>query len=110
VISGVATFGFWAETVEHKCEGMVSVTDLAEFDDFEYNENEYALVGRSTGIRFAMGEKVKVRVVATNLEKRQIDYTIMELPPRAGRKQPVAGQNGKKNAGKQKDNTKRKKK
>jgi len=38
VISGVATFGFWAETVEHKCEGMVSANDLAEFDDFVFNE------------------------------------------------------------------------
>jgi len=46
VISGVATFGFWAETVEHKCEGMVSANDLAEFDDFVFNEGEYALVGR----------------------------------------------------------------
>ena len=34
VISGVATFGFWAETVAHKCEGMVSINDLSEFDDF----------------------------------------------------------------------------
>src|SRR5205823_1805390 len=72
VISGVATFGFWAETVEHKCEGMVSVTDLAGFDDFVFNEGEYALVGHSTGLRFAMGDKVRVRVVSTNLEKRQI--------------------------------------
>ena len=29
VISGVASFGFWVETIEHKCEGMVSVTSLA---------------------------------------------------------------------------------
>jgi ribonuclease R len=80
VISGVATFGFWAETVEHKCEGMVSVNDLMEFDDFEYRETEYALVGRSTGIRFAMGDNVKVRVVATDLDKRRIDYSILEMP------------------------------
>ncbi|MES2702140.1 MAG: ribonuclease R [Bacteroidota bacterium] len=85
VISGVATFGFWAETVEHKCEGMVSITDLAEFDDFEFKEGEYALVGRSTGMRFAMGDEVKVRVVSTNLSKRQIDYTILEMPKRTGR-------------------------
>src|SRR5205085_8507447 len=34
VISGVAAFGFWVETIEHKCEGMVSVTSLAEYDEF----------------------------------------------------------------------------
>ncbi|MBA3827360.1 MAG: ribonuclease R [Taibaiella sp.] len=80
VISGVSSFGFWAETVLHKCEGMISKSDLAEFDDFELMENEYALVGRGTGIRFRMGDNIKVRVVAANLEKRQIDYTVLDLP------------------------------
>ena len=79
VISGVAGFGFWAETVAHKCEGMVSMTELAEFDNFELREGEYALVGLGTGMRFAMGDKVKVKVVSANLEKRQIDYALVEI-------------------------------
>jgi ribonuclease R len=91
IISGVATFGFWAETVAHKCEGMVSVSDLSEFDDFEFKEGEYALVGHSTGLRFAMGDKVRVRVVSANLAKRQIDYTILELPETSGRKKRSGG-------------------
>ncbi len=82
VISGVAAFGFWAETVAHKCEGMVSAHDLRDFDDFEFLEREYALVGRSTGMRFAMGDEVKVRVVSANLAKRQIDFAILSLPAR----------------------------
>lgn len=85
VISGVAAFGFWAETTAHKCEGMVSVTDLQDIDDFELRETEYALVGRHTGIRFGVGDKVNVRVVATNLEKRQIDYTLAEMAPHTKR-------------------------
>ncbi len=80
VISGVATFGFWAETVAHKCEGMVSVTDLSDIDYFEFMEAQYTLVGRNTGLKFTMGDKVKVRVVSANLVKRQIDYTLAELP------------------------------
>jgi ribonuclease R len=80
VISGVASFGFWAETVDTKCEGMVSVIDLADFDDFEYKEGEYALVGHSSGFRFAMGDKVRVRVVSANLAKRQVDFSILDLP------------------------------
>lgn len=90
VISGVSQYGFWAETVAHKCEGMVSSTDLAEFDDFVFVENEYALVGRSTNLRFAMGDKVMVRVVAANLDKRQIDFTIMEMPGITRRKYAAA--------------------
>lgn len=88
IISGVASFGFWAETVEHKCEGMVPVTDLSAIDEFELRDGEYALVGRHTGMRFAIGDEVKVRVVATNLEKRQIDYTLEELLTQHSAKQP----------------------
>ena len=74
VISGVSAFGFWAETVEHKCEGLVSINTLLEYDDFRHVETEYALVGRRSGRTFRMGDKVYVKVIATNLAKRQIDY------------------------------------
>ncbi len=80
IVSGTSSYGFWAETVEHKCEGMVSIADLSQYDDFELLEHEYALVGRNTGIRFRMGDKVKVRVATANLDKRQIDYVLVQLP------------------------------
>ncbi|HLZ87486.1 MAG TPA: ribonuclease R, partial [Puia sp.] len=74
VISGVASFGFWVETVEHKCEGLVSLNSLLEYDDFRHVETDYALVGRRSGRQFRMGDKVTIKVVAANLTKRQLDY------------------------------------
>ena len=74
VISGVASFGFWVETIEHKCEGLVSIVGLSDFDDFRAIEGEYSLVGRRSGKVFRMGDKVFIKVVAANLEKRQLDY------------------------------------
>lgn len=74
VISGVAGFGFWVETVEHKCEGLVSAQSLFEWDDFRHVESDYCLLGMRTGIRFSMGDKVRIRVIAANLAKRQLDY------------------------------------
>ncbi len=74
VISGVASFGFWVETVEHKCEGLVSLNSLMEFDDFRHIESDYALVGRRSGRRFRMGDKVTIKVISANLSKRQLDY------------------------------------
>jgi ribonuclease R len=74
VVSGVSHFGFWVETVAHKCEGLVSIRDLNLFDDFLHNEADYALVGRRTGTKFRMGDKVRIKVVAANLEKRQLDF------------------------------------
>ncbi|BFG69631.1 ribonuclease R [Sediminibacterium sp. KACHI17] len=74
VVSGVASFGFWVETVEHKCEGLVSLIGLSDYDDFRLVESDYSLVGRRSGRTFRMGDKVTIRVVAANLEKRQLDY------------------------------------
>ncbi|HEY4286048.1 MAG TPA: ribonuclease R [Puia sp.] len=74
VISGVASFGFWVETIEHKCEGLVSINSLLEYDDFRHVESDYALIGRRSGRRFRMGDKVTIKIVAANLTKRQLDY------------------------------------
>lgn len=74
VISGVASFGFWAETVDHKCEGFVSASSLLDYDDFIYHEAEYALIGRRSNWAFRIGDPVKIKVIAANLTKRQLDY------------------------------------
>ncbi|MGN6439745.1 MAG: ribonuclease R [Agriterribacter sp.] len=74
VISGVAAFGFWVETVAHKCEGLVSVQSLLDYDDFRLIESEYCLAGRRSGRTFRMGDKVWIKVISANLGKRQLDY------------------------------------
>ena len=74
VISGVASFGFWVETIEHKCEGLVSINSLLEYDEFRLIETDYSLVGMRSGRKFRMGDKVRIKVVAANLVKRQLDY------------------------------------
>ncbi|HEY0299548.1 MAG TPA: ribonuclease R [Arachidicoccus sp.] len=74
IISGVAEFGFWVETIAQKCEGLVSVQSLSFYDDFKLVESEYMLAGARSGRRFQMGDKVWIRVVAANLDKRQLDY------------------------------------
>ncbi|SKC94729.1 S1 RNA binding domain-containing protein [Chitinophaga ginsengisegetis] len=76
VISGVAHFGFWVETVDTKCEGLISIHNLNKREEFQYNEGEYSLVGQSTGRKFRIGEKVSIRVVAASLAKRQLDYDL----------------------------------
>jgi ribonuclease R len=74
VVSGVASFGFWAETIDHKCEGLVSCTSLLDYDDFVYHEDDYSLLGRRSHRAFRIGDSVKIKVIAANLTKRQLDY------------------------------------
>ena len=74
VVSGVTSFGFFAETILHKCEGLVSINSLFEYDDFRLIEADYSLVGMRSGRRFRMGDKVTIKVISANLSKRQLDY------------------------------------
>lgn len=101
VISGVASFGFWVETIEHKCEGMVSITSLAEYDEFRLVETDYSLVGMRSGRKFRMGDKVTIKVISANLEKRQLDYEWVLT---------TATENGEGNSGQKQDEHKPKRK
>lgn len=74
VISGVSSFGFWVETVDHKCEGLVSMSSLLTIDDFRLIETDYCLVGLRSNKKLNMGDKVNIKVISANLEKRQLDY------------------------------------
>jgi ribonuclease R len=74
IISGVTSFGFFVETVLHKCEGLVSINSLSHYDEFRLIEEEYMLAGRRSGKQFRMGDKVFIKVVAANLQKRQLDF------------------------------------
>jgi ribonuclease R len=78
-VSGASTYGFWAETVAHKCEGMVSVNELLSIDQFEYVEQDYALRGRNTGLQFRLGDKVMIKVLSANLDKRTIDFSLESI-------------------------------
>lgn len=80
VVSGVSSFGFWVETVAHKCEGLVSIVGLSEFDEFRHIESDYSLVGKRSGRTFKMGDKVFIKVIAANLDKRQLDYEWVQVP------------------------------
>lgn len=98
VISGVSSFGFWAETVLHKCEGLVSIIGLSDYDDFRHVETDYSLVGRRSGRIFRIGDRVTIKVVAANLEKRQLDYELVlnpgkELEESSKPKKPRGGKN-----------------
>lgn len=90
VISGVTSFGVFVETVEHKCEGMLPLTELSDVDRFDFSESEYTLIGRHSGIRFTIGEHLMIRVVRTDLDKRQIDFALAELPEQKHLRRPAS--------------------
>lgn len=76
IISGLTDWGIYAEVIENKCEGMISVQSL-ENDFYEFDEDNYRLVGRQTKKVFQLGDEIKIRVRNVNLARRLLDYNLV---------------------------------
>lgn len=77
VISGVTEWGLYVEINENKCEGLVPVRDLAD-DFYDLDEKNYCLVGRRRNQRYRLGDPIKVRIARANLDKKQLDFAIVD--------------------------------
>ena len=77
VISGVTEWGLYVEINENLCEGLVPVRDLAD-DYYDFDEKNYCLVGRRRGVRYRLGDNVKVKVARANLERKQLDFLLVD--------------------------------
>jgi ribonuclease R len=76
VISGVTEWGIYVEIIENQCEGMIHIRELAD-DYYEYDEENYCLKGRSTGKVYTLGDRVNIEVVKADLQKKQLDYRLV---------------------------------
>ncbi|MCH5247400.1 MAG: ribonuclease R [Muribaculaceae bacterium] len=77
IISGVTEWGLYVELIENKCEGLIPIRDLDD-DYYDFDERNYMLVGRKKHNRFQLGDAVNVRVARTNIEKRQVDFSLVD--------------------------------
>ncbi|MDR1809684.1 MAG: ribonuclease R [Prevotella sp.] len=77
VISGITEWGLYAEIIENNCEGMVPMRELDD-DFYEFDEKNYCLRGRRTKKIYQLGDKLKIKVVKANLERKQLDFTLDE--------------------------------
>ena len=76
-ISGVLPFGIFVELEDFFIEGLVHLTRLPE-DHYEYRETKHTLVGKHSHRLFRLGDRVRVKVEAASLERRQIDFGLVE--------------------------------
>lgn len=76
-ISGITAYGIYAEIDENHCEGMVPMRDLDD-DYYEFDERNFCLVGRRRHHRYQLGDAVRIQVARANLDKKQLDFTLVE--------------------------------
>lgn len=76
VISGVTEWGIFVEIEENKCEGMIRLRDMND-DHYEYDEENYAVIGRKTRQVYQLGDEVYVSVKNADLVKRHLDFNLI---------------------------------
>ncbi|MDX1782662.1 MAG: ribonuclease R [Aequorivita vladivostokensis] len=76
VISGVTEWGIYVEIISNKCEGMVRLQDLND-DRYEFDRDEYAVIGQRTKNVYQLGDEVYVKVKNADLVKKHLDFTML---------------------------------
>ena len=76
-ISGVTEWGLYVEINENKCEGMIPMRELDD-DYYDFDEKSYSLTGRRYHRKYSLGDPVRIKVVRANLERKQLDFALVE--------------------------------
>lgn len=73
VVSGVSEWGVYVEEALSKAEGMVRLKDMTD-DFYELNEKLYAVMGKKSGKKYSLGDKVRVKLLNADLRKKTLDF------------------------------------
>lgn len=76
-ISGVTKWGLYVEDDETKSEGMIGMRALGN-DFYTFNEKTYSITGERTKKTYTLGDKVTYKVLAADLDKKTLDYGLVE--------------------------------
>ncbi len=91
VISAATSFGIFVELKDIYVEGLVHISALRS-DYYQFDPTKHALIGERTGMRYRLGDQLRVRVVRVDLDERKIDFMLaddleeLDLPPKKKRK------------------------
>ena len=77
IVSGIIERGVFVEIKENKCEGLVRMKDIPN-DYFIYDSKNLKAIGQHTHEEYSLGDEVLIKVLGTDLDKKQIDFKILE--------------------------------
>jgi ribonuclease R len=85
IVTGVTEWGVYVEITETKCEGMVKVSEMND-DYYDFDEKNMRLIGTRNKKIITLGDKVMVRVVNTDIDRRTIDLEFADNEPKQKRR------------------------
>ena len=76
-ISGLTSYGIYAQIDETHCEGMIPIRDLGN-DYYDFDEKNFTIVGRRHHTKYQLGDPIRIQVARANLERKQLDFTLAD--------------------------------
>nr|MBA3774814.1 VacB/RNase II family 3'-5' exoribonuclease [Ramlibacter sp.] len=76
VVTAATGFGIFVTLDQMYVEGLVHITELGG-EYFKFDEARQELRGERTGIRYAIGSRVRVQVSRVDLDGRKIDFRLV---------------------------------
>ena len=76
IVAGVTSFGLFVELTESKISGLVHITQLPN-DYYHFDATRRLLTGERRGLKFRLGDPVRVQVLRASLEDRKIDFKLV---------------------------------
>jgi ribonuclease R len=77
VVSGVTSFGLFVELTQSQVSGLVHITQLPN-DYYHFDPVRHLLAGERRGLKFRLGDAVRVQVLRASLEDRKIDFKLAQ--------------------------------
>ncbi len=77
IITGVTEWGIYAEDSLTRAEGMIKLSSLGD-DFYRLDTKTYSIIGEKTKKVYSLGQKIKIKLVSADLDRRQMDYEIAE--------------------------------
>ena len=77
-VTGVQAFGLFVELEEVYVQGLVHVSSMND-DYYHFDEKAHRLKGENTAKTYRLGDRVEVQVVRVDLDRRQIDFGLVDI-------------------------------
>lgn len=76
VVTTVTSFGLFVTLTDVLIDGLIHISHLGQ-DYFVYDERAQQLFGEKSGMLFGLGDKLRVKVAAVNMDTQQIDFDLV---------------------------------
>ena len=77
VVSGITHFGIFVELSQTLAEGLIRLRDMDD-DYYELDEKNYSIIGKRNGRKIRLGDKINVRLIRVDEERRAIDFILLD--------------------------------